>query len=79
MHSSSENPLSVAWFFQGMLLDTTNNPRYSVSVAESGSLQMLSVVNVNADVLGQYSVVVTVDGQNATDSVQLLHPGMAIG
>ena len=77
--TSSQSSLTVAWYHQGTLLDPSSNSRYSVSMMEDledgGTTYTLSVLNVDSDVLGEYSAVVIVDGVNDTDTVQLMHPG----
>ena len=75
VHSSSQTALQVDWYYQGVLLDPASDTRYSEGVTESGSVHFLSVMNVDSDVLGRYSVVVVVDGRNATDTVWLMFPG----
>ena len=74
VYSSGGSASQVDWYFQGMRLDPTSNPRYSVE--ENEDVHSLSVMNVDSDVLGQYSAVVTANGRNATDTVQLSLPGM---
>ena len=76
--TSSQSSLTVAWYHQGTLLDPSSNSRYSVSMedlADGRMVYTLNVLNVDRDVLGEYSAVVTVDVVNDTDTVQLMHPG----
>ena len=61
--------LKVAWY-QG-LLDPSSNSPYTVNMEDLETMYILSVMNVDSDVRGEYHVVITVDG-----TFQLMHLGI---
>ena len=70
------SPLNLAvvqWYHQGRLIDDTTETSYTAS--SSGDIYTLTVNPVNANEVGEYSIIVTLSGLNATDRITLLFPG----
>lgn len=60
---------SVNWYYNGSLIDTSNNPQYSIST----DTYSLTIANVKLDVLGMYEVLVTSEGNtDLTDTVSVM-------
>ena len=72
--SSSSNP-TVQWYYQGSLIDTANSERYSTPEEEEDNRLSLSVESVDTDVLGMYTVSVTIGGTTENATVTLEFPG----
>ena len=77
LYTSSFSTPTVQWYYQGSLIDTENNERYSTPSEEDSRLS-LSVVGVASDVLGVYTVSVTVGGSTENATVYLEFPGELI-
>ncbi len=73
--SSNLNTISVEWYHEGTLINTANNPRYSVNIENMNSRSLLNIMNVDTDILGEYTIVVNSEGRSENDSVQLVFPG----
>ena len=70
------SPLSLAvvqWYHQGRLIDDTTEASYATN--SSGDIYTLRVNGVSANEVGEYSIVVTLNGLNVTDRITLLFPG----
>ena len=69
----------VEWYLDDVLLDPSNDPRYSSVVggasSASISVHVLRVVSVAGDTVGQYRAVITVGDRNQSDSVLLAFLG----
>ncbi len=61
--------LAIEWYYESDLI--VNNFRYSLSADK----RVLSIVGVDTDILGLYTVLVNVDGMNAMDGTQLMFTG----
>ena len=65
---------AIVWQFNGQLINTDSNSRYSTIQTQTSDI--LTVHNVDADVLGKYTVIITIGGASRNDSVELTFPGM---
>ena len=63
----------LRWYHEERLIDTANEPSYTAS--SNGDIYSLQVNSVSETELGKYTVVVSLNGLNATDSVRLRFPG----
>ena len=63
----------VQWYHKGRLIDAANEAQYTVT--SSGDIHMLTVQSVSEDEIGEYRIVVIVNGVNATDGIMLDFPG----
>ena len=63
----------VRWYHEERLIDIANEPSYTAS--SDGDIYSLQVNSVSETELGKYTVVVSLDGLNATDSVTLSFAG----
>ena len=63
----------VRWYHEERLIDIANEPSYTAS--SNGDIYSLQVNSVSETELGKYTVVVSLDGLNATDSVTLSFAG----
>ena len=64
----------MVWQFNGQLINTNSNSRYSTIQTQTSEIL---TVHVDADVLGEYTVIIIIGGASANDSVELSFPGMA--
>ena len=72
VHTTSPSPLTIQWFHEGNLIDTSGgDARYQVNSTSAG-VQTLSVVSVEEGLLGRYDVVVSVDGRSDNATARLL-------
>ena len=76
MFASPLNLAVVQWYHQGRLIDDTTETSYTAS--SSGDTYTLTVNGVSANEVGEYSIIVTLSGLNATDRITLLFPGAHI-
>ena len=63
----------VQWYHRGRLIDDVNEAQYTAT--SSGDIRRLRVDNVSSNKIGEYTIVVIVNGMNATDGVMLAFPG----
>ncbi len=73
--SSNLNALSVEWYHEDTLINTTNNPRFSINTDIVNRVSVLNIMNVDTDILGEYTILVYSEGRNESDSLQLVLPG----
>ncbi len=81
IYVSSINSLTVEWYHRSSFINAANNPRYSITTILGDNLNrqvVLSIRNVDTDVLGSYVVLISVDGRNDIDDVPLLFKGTGI-
>ena len=76
-YTSSQSDFTIDWYHGGIAVNTTASNHYSV-VREGIHVYTLSVSSVDPSRLGIYEVVVTVNGRNQSDIVQLMLPGKDI-
>ena len=74
MFVSPSNSALVQWYHNGRLIDTANEARYMAS--SDGDIRRLEVNRVSENELGEYMIVVSLNGLNATDRIALNFPGM---
>ena len=65
---------AIVWQFNSLQINTDSNSRYSTIQTQTS--EILTVHNVDADVLGEYTVMITIGGASRNDSVELTFPGM---
>ena len=73
------SPLSqavVQWYHEGRLIDDATESSYTAS--SDGDLYRLRVNGVSENEVGEYTIVVTLNGVNATDEIALHFPGTHI-
>ncbi len=73
--SSNLNALTVEWYHEDTLINTTNNPHYSINTDIVNRVSVLNIMNVDTDILGEYTILVYNEGRNESDSLQLVLPG----
>ena len=66
--------VDVRWYHEDRFIDDANDDRYTAS--SEGDIYRLEVNSVSESELGRYTVVISLNGLNATDSVQLRIHGM---
>ncbi len=64
----------ITWMFNGIQIDPNSSSLYS-SVTTS-TTQIIIIHNVNNDVLGTYTVMISNGGSTQSDSVQIAFPGV---
>ena len=69
VHASPADSALVQWYHNATLINTLNDTRYSTS--QDGSAHRLEIENVSDNELGEYEVVVSVGGVNASDEITL--------
>ncbi len=62
-------------YHEGTLINTTNNPRYSINTDIVNRVSVLNIMNVDTDILGEYTILVYSVGRNENDSIELVFPG----
>ena len=78
VHTTSPSPLTIQWFHEGNLIDTSGgDARYQVNSTSAG-VQTLSVVSVEEGLLGRYDVVVSVEGRSGNATARLLFAGKCV-
>ena len=65
----------MQWYHKGRLIDAANEAQYTATL--SGDIRMLTVDRVSETEIGEYTIVVILNGVNATDGIMLDFPGMA--
>ena len=73
VHASPSNMVDVRWYHEDRFIDDANDDRYTAS--SEGDIYRLEVNEVSESELGRYTVVISLNGLNATDSVQLRFSG----
>ena len=73
MFASPTESAVVVWYHKGRLIDDANEPQYTAT--SSGDIHRLMVASVGENEVGEYTIVVTLDGLNATDGIVLNFPG----
>ena len=63
----------VQWYHEGRLIDDASEAEYTAT--SSGDIRMLTVVSVSENEIGEYTIVVTFNGVNATDGILMEFPG----
>ena len=71
---ASPNNATIMWYYQGTLIDIANDPRYTAS--SSGDMYSLTVSSVSEAKVGEYTIVVSLNGMTANDTIMLAFPGM---
>ena len=66
---ASPNNATIMWYYQGTLIDIANDPRYTAS--SSGDIYSLTVSSVSETEIGEYTIVVSLNGINSSDTVRL--------
>ena len=66
----------MQWYHEGRPIDDTTEASYTAS--STGDLHRLTVSGVSGNKVGEYTVVVTLNGLNATDRITLQFPGTLI-
>ena len=61
------------WYLNGQRINIDSDNRYSSNT--DGNQYTLQLRSVDASLLGEYEIVVTVQGQNSSDFVNLTFPG----
>lgn len=78
VYISNQTVFTILWYHNGSLINTTSNPRYSLTT-EGINIHSLRVINVDTDVLGRYDVVATTeDNTSQNDTVWLMLAGELI-
>lgn len=72
--ASPSNTATVSWYHRGALLDPANDARYTTS--SSGDMYSLTVSSVSEAEVGEYTIVVSLNGVTANDTIMLTFPGM---
>ncbi len=67
----SSNTFEVQWFLGEQLLNITSNPQLSQTI--EGNVYRLNIASINSQLLGLYTVVVTREGQTASDNVTVFY------
>ncbi len=70
--SSNLNALSVEWYHEDTLINTTNNPHFSINTDIVSRVSVLNIMNVDTDILGEYTIIVYSEGRNERDSIELV-------
>ena len=68
---------AIVWQFNGQQINTDSNSRYSTIQTQTS--EILTVHSVDADVLGEYTVIITIGGASGNDSVELAFSGINYG
>ena len=63
----------MQWYHRGRLIDDITESLYTATSA--GDSYRLTVHGVSENEVGEYTIVVTLDGRNATDRITLLLTG----
>ncbi len=71
--ASPLNQAIVQWFHSGRLRNDATESSYTAT--STGDTYRLTVNGASENEVGEYTIVVTLDGRNATDSITLLIPG----
>ena len=73
MFASPPESAVVQWYHEGRLIDDASESQYTAT--SSGDIHMLTVNSVSANEIGEYTIVVILNGVNATDGILLDFPG----
>jgi hypothetical protein len=71
--SPADSAVVVQWYHNATLIDTSNDTGYTTS--QDGSRHRLEIESVSESELGEYTIVVSIDGVNATDEIILKFHG----
>ena len=74
MFASPSDSATVRWYHRGTLIDDVNDNRYTAS--SEGDIHRLRVSSVSETETGEYTIVVSLNGVNSTDSISLNFPGL---
>ena len=74
--ASPLNQAVVKWYHRGRLIDDATESSYTATSV--GDSYRLTVHGVSENEVGEYTIVVTLAGRNATDRITLSHPGTCI-
>ena len=72
--ASPSDSATVRWYHRGTLIDDVNDNRYTAS--SEGDIHRLRVSSVSETETGEYTIVVSLNGVNSTDSISLNFPGL---
>ena len=75
MHASPADSAVVQWYHNATLINTSNETGYSTSTSQDGSRHRLEIDSVSESELGVYVIVLSIDGDNATDEIILKFHG----
>ena len=78
VYSSSPNNLVITWHHNGIRINPTTDPRYSLSMEGMG-IHVLTIRSVAVNTLGTYRAVATVEDRNQDDSILIGHQGKKNG
>ena len=65
----------MRWYHRGTLIDIANDNGYTTS--SSGDIYSLTVSSVSEAEIGDYTIVVSLNGVTANDTIRLAFPGMS--
>ena len=71
--ASVANLTRVNWYHEGRRIDDVREERYTAR--SEGDTYQLELNNVSNNELGKYEIVVSLNGVNATDAIQVRFPG----
>ena len=74
--ASPANLTQVNWYHEGRLIVDINEERYTAK--SDGEIYQLELNSVSESELGRYEIVVSLNGVNATDTIQVRFPGMSL-
>lgn len=74
--ASPVNLTHVNWYHKGRLIDHINEERYRAR--SDGEIYQLELNNVSENELGKYEILVSLNGMNVTDTIQVRFPGMYV-
>ena len=72
--ASPPNTATVSWHHRGTLIDVANDARYAMS--SSGDIYSLTVSSVSQAEVGEYTIVVSLNGVDTNDTIMLDLLGM---
>ena len=75
MHVFPADSAVVQWYHNATLIDASIETGYSTSTSQDGSRHRLEIDSVGESELGEYVIVVSIDGANATDEIILKFHG----
>ena len=76
MYASPADSALVQWYYEGRLIDILNETGYTAS--HDGDIHRLEIDSVGESELGEYAIVVSLDGSNATDEITLKLLGIIV-
>ena len=70
MYASPADSALVQWYHNATHINTLNDTVYTTR-SQDGGTHRLEIENVSENELGEYVIVVSIDGVNATDEITL--------